>query len=402
VPEVLEGYVHPDFSEVARLLKRQIPGTRRRFAPGGAAVCIWHRGQVVVDCWGGTRDAAGDPWEADTLAVSYSTTKGVASTLLHVLADRGLVDYEAPVCEYWPEFGQAGKERITVRQVLCHEAGLYHVRDMVDHARQMLDWDAMVRALERTAPRHEPGTAHGYHAFTYGWLVGEIVQRVVGKPFREALEAELVRPLELDGLYVGVPPDQMHRRAQLIPPRRRRERSPEEILRGAERLNRGLRWARVPYDVVDAMSALMPRGVESLDFGSEDFAAAVLPAANGTFTARSLAKVYAMLAGGGQLGNTRLLSRETVETIRRPQNRGVGRVVPYSMRWRLGYHRVNTIRARVRGGLGHSGFGGSGGWADPERNLSVAMVLNSGAGTPFGDLRIVQIGSAAVRCADRR
>ena len=96
---MLEGYVHPDFSEVARVLRGQIPSTRRRGAPGGAAVCVWHRGQVVMDCWGGTRDSAGDPWEEDTMALSFSTTKGVTATLLHVLADRGLVDYDAPVRE---------------------------------------------------------------------------------------------------------------------------------------------------------------------------------------------------------------------------------------------------------------------------------------------------------------
>ena len=170
----------------------------------------------------------------------------------------------------------------------------------------------------------------------------------------------------------------------------------------AERLPRALRLVRVRYYAVEAVAALMPRGIENLDLGSEQVAAASLPAVNGYFTARSLAKLYALIANFGELNGVELLGRETVETIRRPQNRGVGRVVPYSMRWRLGYHRVNTIRAPVRGGLGHSGFGGSGGFADPERNLAVAMVLNSGAGTPFGDLRIVRIGSAAVRCADRR
>ena len=399
---MLEGYVHPDFSEVARVLARQIPGHRRRSAPGGAAVCVWHRGEVVVDCWGGTRDDAGRRWEPDTVALSYSTTKGVTSTLLHVLADRGLVDYDAPVREYWPEFGEAGKRDLTVRQALCHEAGLYHIRHMIDDARDMLDWDRMARALAAATPRHAPGTAHGYHAFTYGWLIGEIVRRVAGKPFREVLEAELARPLDLDGLYIGVPPHQMHRRAQLIEAPRRRAGSTDRIEWAAERLTAGLRLVRVRYDPAEAISALMPRGIEALDLGSEEVAAASLPAANGYFSARSLAKVYAVLAAGGRLNGTRLVSPETVERLRRPQNHGVGRVVPYSMRWRLGYHRVNTIRARVRGGFGHSGYGGSGAWADPERNLAVAMVLNSGTGTPFGDLRIIQVGSAAVRCADKR
>jgi CubicO group peptidase (beta-lactamase class C family) len=399
---MLEGYIHPDFTEVARILRRQIPGARRRGRPGGAAVCVYHRGRVVVDCWGGTRDTLGTPWESDTISISFSTTKGVASTLLHVCADRGLVDYDAPVCAYWPEFGTAGKEDITVRQVLCHEAGLYHIRQIVDDAQRMLDWDHMTGALAATEPCHEPGAAHGYHGFTYGWLVGEIVQRVTGKPFSQVLSEEIAEPLELDGLFVGVPTDQMHRRAQLIESRRAPNRSPERLEPVGRALNTGLRLARVPVDLKQIRDALMPKGVEHFDFGSEEVARATIPAANGNFTARSLAKMYAALAGGGELDGVRLVGRSTLERMRAVQNREVGRVIPIRMRWRLGYHRVHTCRGRVPGGIGHSGYGGSGGWADPERELAVALVLNSGAGTPFGDARIVQISSAAVRCADRR
>jgi CubicO group peptidase (beta-lactamase class C family) len=400
---LLEGYVHPDFSEVAEILRRQIPGTKRRFAPGGAAVCVWHRGEVVVDCWGGTRDADGDPWNHDTVALSFSTTKGVASTLLHVFADRGLVDYDAPVREYWPEFAEGGKAEVTVRQVLAHQAGLYHVREMVDHADDMLDWQRMTAALAASEPCHEPGKAHGYHAFTFGWLVGEIVQRVSGKPFAEVLESELAGPLELDGLFVGMPEGQMHRRAELIPPRRRRRRSAPERLAGVGRvLNRGLRLARVPIDLGHMASALMPRGIDEFDFGSVAVARATIPAVSGHFSARSLAKLYAALAAGGSLAGVRVLSPETLTRAAEVHSRGIGRVVPYPMHWRLGYHRVNTIGVRAPRGFGHSGFGGSGAWADPERELAVALVLNSGTGTPFGDLRIIQIGSAALRCANRR
>jgi CubicO group peptidase (beta-lactamase class C family) len=400
---MLEGYIHPDFSDVARVLRRQIPGSRRRGRPGGAAVCIYHRGEVVVDCWGGTRDEQGDPWREDTLALSYSTTKGVASTLLHVLADRGLVDYDTPVAEYWPEFAANGKRRITVRQVLCHEAGLYRIRDMIDHAGRILDWEHMTGALARSAPCHEPGAAHGYHGWTYGWLVGEIVQRVSGKSFSQALEAELARPLGLDGCYVGLPRDQMHRRAQLIRARRTPRLRTRDLLFPAGRaLNRAFGFARVPIDLSHTHAALVPPGIEQVDFGSEAWAAAAIPSANGMFTARSLARLYAVLAGGGALDGVRLVSRETVEEAACVQNRGIGRVVPWPMHWRLGYHRVNTLGVRAPRGFGHSGYGGSGGWADADRNLALGMVLNSGHGTPFGDLRIVQISSVAIRCADRR
>jgi CubicO group peptidase (beta-lactamase class C family) len=400
---MLEGYIHPDFSDVARVLRRQLPGSRRRPRPGGAAICVYHRGEVVVDCWGGTRDQQGDPWREDTLALSYSTTKGVASTLLHILADRGLVDYEAPVADYWPEFAAAGKQRVSVRQVLCHEAGLYRVRDMIDHAGRLLDWKHMAQAIAQSAPCHEPGRAHGYHAWTYGWLVGEIIERVTGRRFSQLLESEIARPLCLDGLYVGLPADQMRRRAQLIRTRRSSQIQTSEVVPAAGRaLSRVLAMAGAPFDFADTHAALVPPGIEAVDFGSEEWAAATIPAANGIFTARSLARLYAMLAGGGEIDGVRLLSRDTVERAMRVQNRGIGRVVPYPMHWRLGYHRVNTLGARVPRGFGHSGFGGSGAWADPDRQLAVGMVLNSGMGTPFGDLRIVRISTTAIRCADRR
>jgi CubicO group peptidase (beta-lactamase class C family) len=397
---MLQGFVHPDFRRVGEALLGQIPRT----GAGGAAVCVHHRGEVVVDCWAGTRDDQGSAWEPDTLALSYSTTKGVASTLLHILADRGLVDYDAPVAEYWPEFAQSGKDAISIRQVMCHEAGLYDIRGMVDHAQRILDWEYMVEALADAIPVHRPGAAHGYHGFTYGWLVGEIVQRVTGKPFREVLEAEIAVPLELDGLFIGVPEGQMHRRAQLIVPGLMSQGGDglQRLERWAKGINRILRFARMPIDIERLAAALVPKGIEDLDMNDEAFARASIPAANGMFTARALSRMYALLANDGELGGVRLLRRETLWRAGEIQNRGIGRVIPFPMHWRLGYHRVPTIGVKVPNGFGHFGFGGSGAWADPDRNLSVAMTLNSGVGTPFGDIRMVRIGTAAARSADRR
>ena len=128
-----------------------------------------------------------------------------------------MIDYDARVADYWPEFAQAGKDAITVRHLLCHEAGLYAIADVVEHASEMLDWEQMVRRLAAATPRHAPGAAHGYHALTYGWLVGELVRRVAGmKPISELFATELAAPLGLDGLYCGVPADQHHRCAQLF------------------------------------------------------------------------------------------------------------------------------------------------------------------------------------------
>src|SRR5262245_19994467 len=174
----IDGFVHPDFIPVAQTL-RSIIG---RY-PGGAAVCVYQRGACVVDVWGGYRDQFGSPWLHDTMSPSFSTTKGVASTVLHVLADRGLVDYDRFVADYWRRFGQAGRDLITVRDALRHHEGLDHLRRMVELAVRMLDWEDMVRAIERAAPAYQPGTRTGYHGLTYGYLVGEIVQRVTGRRF---------------------------------------------------------------------------------------------------------------------------------------------------------------------------------------------------------------------------
>lgn len=395
---MLKGHVDPDFWGVARAFAKVIP----RSGVGGAAVCVYHHGEKVVDLWAGSRNEAGAPWEADTLSLSYSTTKGVASTLLHILADRGLVDYEATVATYWPEFAQAGKSEITVRQLMSHQAGLYDIRGMIDDAHAMLDWETMADALARAKPAHPSGAAMGYHGLTYGWLVGELIQRVTGSRFAEVLEAEIAGPLGLDGLYCGLPKEHLDRRAHLVGQGiHATERQLAWAKRFGKAVNRGFRIARISVDLRNLAAALLPPGIEAFDFNSEDVVAASIPAANGMFSARSLAKLYALLANHGELDGVRLLSERTVRTATTVQSRRRDVVVPIPMHWRLGYHRAPVARF-LPNAFGHAGYGGSGAWADPDHHLAVALVLNSGVGTPFGDLRIVRVGTAALTCAQRR
>jgi CubicO group peptidase (beta-lactamase class C family) len=403
----IDGTIHPDFNPVAEALRKQLSEY-----PGGAAVCIYRNGECVADLWGGDRDRSGSPWLRDTMAPSFSTTKGVASTLLHMAVDRGLLDYDDRVAQHWPEFGQAGKEHITVRQVLSHQSGLYHIRDMIDHANRMLDWEHMVQAIERTAPIHEPGARTGYHGLTYGFLVGEILRRVTDRPFPELVQEQLAGPLQLDGMYVGAPSEVLSRAADLIWPRRnligpKMPLSPEDGTMGRlvsawmSTLKRGAGLAGLDFDPASIRDALAPRGIRSFDFGSEDTLRVAIPAANGLFTARSLAKMYAALAGGGEIGGVRLLSPDTVARASEVQTPARGRVViPFDMRWRLGFHGVATTRGVPRAAFGHFGFGGSGAWADPSRKLAVAMIVNSGMGTPFGDVRILRIGGAALKSVE--
>ncbi|MGB1059169.1 MAG: serine hydrolase domain-containing protein, partial [Ketobacter sp.] len=192
-----KGFVHPGFSAVASEFVKQIPKDER----SGSALAVYFQGRSVVDVWAGKRDHQGNPWLEDTLALSFSTTKGVASVMMHILVDKGLIEYDKPVAYYWPEFQGAGKQEITIRHLLCHQSGLYNIRDLIDDAMLMVDWEHMIDRLEKATPAHRPGTSHGYHGLTYGWLLGEVMSRVTGKSFPELLEELLVVPLALDGMY---------------------------------------------------------------------------------------------------------------------------------------------------------------------------------------------------------
>jgi CubicO group peptidase (beta-lactamase class C family) len=405
---IVEGSVHPHFYPMVETL-----GSIVVRQGGGAALCVYQRGECVADVWAGVRDRDGAAWVRDTMAPSFSTTKGVASTLLHMMVDRGLLDYDDRVAEHWPEFAQAGKAAITVRQVLAHQSGLYHIRQMIDHADRMLDWAYMIRAIERTPPIHEPGTRTGYHGLTYGYIVGEILQRVTGKSFSRLVREEIAEPLGLDGMYIGAPREVLPRAAKLIWPRRTwfgpQLLTLEGTLRGAlvmggaGVLRRVVGLAGIQFDLESVIDALAPRGIDSFDFGSEETLNVAIPAANGLFTARSLARLYAALAEGGEIDGVRLLSAKTLARATAPQTPTPKRlVIPWEMRWRLGYHGVATTCGIPRRAFGHFGFGGSGAWADPSRRLAVGLIVNSGMGTPFGDLRILQVGGTALRCANTR
>lgn len=392
---MLDGKVHPDYADVAAALIRQIPRDGR----SGSAVCVYHGGESVVDIWGGARDPAGDPWLQETTAPSFSTTKGVVSTLLHILVEQGRADYDEPVARYWPAFGCRGKERITVRQALCHEAGVYRITDLISHPREMLDWDRMKALVADAQPVHAAGDGHGYHALTYGWLIGGLIEEIAGKPLQRVLQEELVDPLGLDGMFIGMPHNELYRRAQLMrgrsQPRAPRSEWRENLRGWVETALGGLGVELAEFD-----AALNPF-TEPFDWNDEAAVQAVIPAANGQFTARSLARMYAMIANGGELDGVRLLSEARVREMSRVQNRTRDRVLFIPMHWRMGYHRVFTLGASTPNAFGHYGYGGSGAFCDPTRNLAVALTLNGGGGTPLGNSSMPRIARAAIRAVDR-
>lgn len=392
---MLDGNVHPDYADVASSLVRQIP----RDKAAGAAACVYHRGRCVVDIWGGTKDAAGNAWQEDTTAPSFSTTKGVLSTLVHILVDQGRAAYDDPIARHWPAFAARGKQDITIRQALCHEAGLYRINDLITRPAQMLDWVHMKQLIADAQPVHEPGEFHGYHALTFGWLVGGLIEEITGKSLQAVLAEELVDPLKLDGMFIGMPHNELYRRAELTSGISRPSPAREEWRETAMALlEKGLSQVGVELSEFDA--ALNPF-TESFDWNSEETVRAIIPAANGQFTARSLARMYAMLAGGGEIDGVRLLSAERVRELSEVRNRSRDRVLFIPMHWRMGYHRVFTLGTRAPDAFGHYGYGGSGAFCDPGRNVAVALTLNSGAGTPMGNSFMPRIARAALRAVDR-
>jgi CubicO group peptidase (beta-lactamase class C family) len=397
---VLQGEFHPDFGQVAETLIQLLP---KRTA-GGAALCIYHRGEKVVDVWGGTRDREGNPWQADTVAFSASTTKGVTSTLMHVLVDKGLAHYDDRISQYWPAFACNGKQDITIRHVMSHRSGLYNIADQGFSIEAFWDWETALKVMEQATPVHEPGLHSAYHGLNYGHLLGGVIEKITGRPFQSLLQEWIAEPLGLDGLYIGMPDTELHRLAKLIS----LDGNIGKALKGYQRLPVRVReWLHrltllVGADFTHFAKALAPDFVDQISFNDPRAMQAVIPAANGAFTARSLARMYAAIACGGEIDGQRILSRERVAIMNERQGRGRDKVINFPMGWRLGYHQVFTFGQMPSQAFGHFGFGGSGAWCDTGRQLSVALTLNTGVGTPMGDLRIVRISGDVLRCADRR
>ncbi|MFN3713760.1 MAG: serine hydrolase domain-containing protein [Alcanivoracaceae bacterium] len=400
------GHADPAFRKVEMAFREQLQKT-----PGGGAVCVYHRGRKVVDLWGGVRDDDGNLWQEDTLSVSFSTTKGVTATLLHQLVAEGKVEYDMPVAHYWPEFAANGKASITVRDLLTHRAGLYGMRRLKLSFEDLCDWDRTTTALA-AAPSNRDKAPHSvYHALTYGWLVGEVIRRAGGASISTQVQQRLAEPLQLDGFFIGVPDTEHHRVATLLmgwpegkarpapsPKAQRRKQIAGAIRSGLIALQKqGLAPDFSPFE-----DAVTVRGFHPRKLVTAEGLRAAMPAVNGTFTARSLARMYAALANGGELEGVRILDARMLPLISEQQVDSLDRALFSPMRWRLGYHQPYVLtRRRPRQAFGHFGFGGSGAWADPARNLAVALTVNAGSGTPWGDMRILKIGAAALAGAAR-
>jgi CubicO group peptidase (beta-lactamase class C family) len=344
-------------ANVQQLIERQVAARQQI----GVQVCAYKDGQRVVEtCAGrmGLEDPR--PVQPDSLFLSFSTTKGVAATALHILADRGLIDYDAPVAEYWPAFAQHGKERLTVAQAVSHQGGL-HAMPAPFAVEHITDWDAGIRHIEAGVPAWEPGTATGYHAVTFSWILGGIIQGATGRHIKDVISEEIARPLGVtDEMFVGIPEDVGERLATL------------EIVAAGEGLD-------LPEDG-DFYQA-MPKAMWA-HFNDMAVRRACVPAGNGHFTARALAKMYAALAGDGSIGGVRLVSPERIRHMQRLMTADVDRVLGMPVPKGIGYffggeadgtHGATGPRTTA---FGHAGAGGSVAFADPEAGLAVAVTVN--------------------------
>ena len=357
---------------------------------GGGALCIYLGGEPVLDIWAGQRDpATGQTWEHDTMAMAWSSTKGVASTALHMLADRRQLVYDDPIATYWPEFAANGKASITVRHLMAMEAGLYDIRHLISDPRDMLDRAKMVALLESAIPRHPPGQSCAYHALTYGWIAGELVKRVTGTSLGAFVSSEIVEPLDLDGCYIGTPPSEIDRVAAR-PTLKPEATAVRLAARTIEPLTRLAGFSPSRF-----AAAFLPRGGHEV-IPTREFLAAEIPGINGVFTARSLARLYAALGSDEGLDGVALWSPETRRIATEQQNNTRDLVVPLRVGWRLGYHQPYPKKHTSSCAFGFYGAYGSGGFADPDRRLAVGLVLREANGIPLTKL-VPRILSARLR-----
>ena len=364
-----------------------------RPSQGGGALAVYWRGNQVVDVWTGFADSQGQrPWERDTAAMSFSTTKGVVSTVVHRLVDRGVLDYDEPLAAYWPAFDVDDKRHITLRLLLTHQAGLHRIRGLLPTADDVLDHASVTELLAGQVPGGPSRGGSGYHGFTFGWLLAGLVQQVTGFGLREAVDVELAKPLDLDGFWIGAPVAERERVAELFPP------LPKVL--GFDRLGGYAERSKLTRYFAES---LLIDGFERLVFDDPDrrILDTEMPAANGVFTARSLAKMYAALSMDGSVDGVEVLTPRTLHEAGRVQVRTRDYVLGLPMRWRLGYHQAFTTGRPAWKAFGHFGYGGSGAWADPETQLSLAFVTNrlGSVTTPVGDVRLPRLGAAALSVA---
>ena len=371
---VVQGFCDSRYAQVREEFERNF----EERGETGASVCVTVDGEVTVDLFGGTADPeTGRPWERDTIVMVWSCTKGAVALCAHSLVALGLLRLDDSVERYWPEFGQAGKGEITVAMLLNHQAGLPGIQQPLPPD-AVFDFDTMTERLAAETPQWCPGTMHGYHSFTFGWLNGEVIRRVTGQLPGEFFRDEIASPLGLD-FWIGLPPSEHDRVAPVL--------AGEAPADGESAFSRALRRGEPrQVSVMNSWGAFQredichdPRALE-----------ANVPAANGTTNARGLALMYMPLATGERIGDIRF-SRRAVSTMSAVQSaaaRDAVTFVPsrFSSGFEKGVGRAGPeVFAIPESAFGHSGFGGSVGLADPSCGMSLGYAMNRHGGADESD-----------------
>lgn len=385
----IHGTCDPQFERVREVFAENF----ERRSELGAGVAVTLNGKMVVDLWGGHLDSKkATPWERDTLVNVYSTTKGITALCAHRLADQGLLDFDAPVAKYWPEFAAEGKENIPVRWLLSHEAGLPAVRKVLP-AEHLFEFETMAAHLAAEKPWWEPGTKHGYHAVTFGWLVGEVIRRISGKTPGAYFASEIGGPLKAD-FHIGMDAS-MHGRVGRMKP--------------------AAMGMKPPAGQPDLMSIMMkdPTGVTGRAFmnppsmvrpgvvNTPEWRSAELPAANGHATARALATVYGC-ASGADFGGYRIFSDAQLPHCCEEQVSGPDEVLTIDTRISLGFMMSQDRPCASFGAgernFGHPGAGGSVAFADPDAKIGFGYVMNRMGASIIIDERPDALMTALYEC----
>ncbi len=364
----IRGYCDKRFIGVRDALAKNFEGGLEV----GASFAATIDGEFVVDIWAGYADAARSrPWERDTIVNVYSTTKVMTALCMHMLVDRGQLDLDAPVASYWPEFAQAGKEKLPVRYLLSHQSGLSGWVEPIT-VETMYDWDRSVALLAEQAPLWEPGTASGYHSYTFGHLLSEVLRRITGKSLGTFFREEAAGPLGAD-FHIGFGEELDARVAELVPPEE--PEPPESPEYPNSKLGKAMANSATPVEATRTRA----------------WRAAEIPAANGHGNARSVARVAATLACGGELDGIRLLSMPTIERSIEEQCYGRDLVLDQPIRWGLGWG-LKSKEMPLGPNEREFYWGGRGGSAvviDLDARMSFAYVMNRMTSASLGDARVV-------------
>lgn len=376
----IRGTTADEFEQVAEIFAANFEDN----GDVGAGFAAYLDGEKVVDLTGGVADRAGNPYDSRVLQMVFSTTKGATAMCAHLLVERGELDLNAPVAKYWPEFAANDKADIPVGWLLSHRSGVIDTDERLT-LEQALDWDTVTTALAASTPAWKPGTAHGYHAITFGWLVGEVVRRVTGMGLGEFFAAEFADPLGLE-FWIGLPDEQQPRVAPLIPmggsapgeeapPMMAAEEgdgstdAPSGLIRMLEKF--------LGPDNLAAKALTAPGGAFAREsvWNEPRVRAAQIPAANGVTNAASLARLYA--ATVSEVDGMRTLSSDTIANAIRPQVEGPDSVLVFPIPFGNGFMTHSDVSPLVGGrSFGHYGAGGSVGFADPDRRLAGGYVMN--------------------------